>query len=105
MDYDVGDMLESLFGGTVATAIVAAESAEVPEAAELPPPAVALPTMIVDTEGRQPAEVAEDVRRNVEALMPGGGYVFNNVHNIQGEVPPENIVALFDTAYDCGFYD
>ena len=51
-----------------------------------------------------PAEVAADVRRHVEALKPGGGYVFNNVHNIQGEVPPENIVALFDTAYECGFY-
>jgi len=52
-----------------------------------------------------PKEVAENVRRNVKAFMPGGGYVFNNVHNIQGEVPPENIVALFDTAYECGFYD
>ena len=47
-----------------------------------------------------PQEVAENVRQNVRALMPGGGYVFNNVHNIQGEVPPENIVALFDTAYE-----
>ena len=52
-----------------------------------------------------PEEVADDVRRNVRAFMPGGGYVFNNVHNIQGEVPPENIVALFNTAYECGFYE
>lgn len=51
-----------------------------------------------------PAEVAESVRQNVRALMPGGGYVFNNVHNIQGEVPPENIVAMFDTAHACGLY-
>jgi uroporphyrinogen decarboxylase len=51
-----------------------------------------------------PSEVAENVRRNLEALGPGGGYVFNNIHNIQGEVPPENIVALFDTAYEYGFY-
>ena len=51
-----------------------------------------------------PSEVAENVRRNLEALAPGGGYVFNNIHNIQGEVPPENIVALFDTAYEYGFY-
>lgn len=51
-----------------------------------------------------PAEVAENVRRNLEAFMPGGGYVFNNVHNIQGEVPPENILALYDTAYESGFY-
>jgi uroporphyrinogen decarboxylase len=49
-------------------------------------------------------EVAANVQQNVRALMPGGGYVFNNVHNIQGEVPPENIVAMFDTAWDCGFY-
>jgi uroporphyrinogen decarboxylase len=51
-----------------------------------------------------PAEVAANVRQNMEALKPGGGYVFNNVHNIQGEVPPENIVTMFDTAYACGFY-
>ena len=51
-----------------------------------------------------PAEVAANVRQNLKALMPGGGYVFNNVHNIQGEVPPQNVVALFDTAYECGFY-
>jgi uroporphyrinogen decarboxylase len=52
-----------------------------------------------------PAEVAEDVRRNLAAFMPGGGYVFANVHNIQGDVPPENIEALFDAAYEYGFYD
>jgi len=51
-----------------------------------------------------PAEVAAEVRRNLQAFMPGGGYIFNNVHNVQGEVPPENIVALFDTAYEHGFY-
>lgn len=51
-----------------------------------------------------PDEVAADVRRNLEAFMPGGGYVFNNVHNIQGEVPPENVLALFDTAWEFGFY-
>ena len=51
-----------------------------------------------------PSEVAENVRRNLEALSPGGGYVFNSIHNIQGEVPPENIVAMFDTAYEYGFY-
>jgi uroporphyrinogen decarboxylase len=51
-----------------------------------------------------PQEVAANVRQNLKALMPGGGYVFNNVHNIQGEVPPENVVALYDTAYEVGFY-
>jgi len=52
-----------------------------------------------------PAEIAEHVRRNIEIFKPGGGYVFNNVHNIQAGVPAENIVALFDAAYEFGFYD
>jgi len=52
-----------------------------------------------------PAEVRENVRKNMEAFKPGGGYVFNNVHNIQYGVPPENIVAMFDAAYEFGFYD
>lgn len=51
-----------------------------------------------------PEQVAENVRQNTKALMPGGGYVFNNVHNIQGEVPPENIVAMFDAAFEHGQY-
>ena len=48
--------------------------------------------------------VKEDVKRNVEALMPGGGFVFNTVHNIQGEVPPENIVAMWDALAEYGKY-
>ncbi|MGA2587148.1 MAG: uroporphyrinogen decarboxylase family protein [Candidatus Aminicenantales bacterium] len=51
-----------------------------------------------------PADIADNVRRNLAAFMPDGGYVFAGIHNIQGEVPPENIVALFDTAYEHGFY-
>jgi uroporphyrinogen decarboxylase len=51
-----------------------------------------------------PSEVAANARRSLEAFMPGGGYVFSSVHNIQREVPPENIVALFDTAFEAGFY-
>ena len=50
------------------------------------------------------AEVEANVRRNLEAFKPGGGYVFNSVHNIQGDVRPENLIALFDTAYEYGFY-
>jgi len=51
-----------------------------------------------------PFEVAESVRHSLAAFMPGGGYVFDSIHNIQGDVPPENIVAIFDAAYDYGFY-
>jgi uroporphyrinogen decarboxylase len=51
-----------------------------------------------------PDEIREHVRRNLEIFKPNAGYVFNNVHNIQVGVPAENIVALFDTALEFGFY-
>ena len=51
-----------------------------------------------------PDEVRESVRRNIEAFKPGGGYVFNNVHNIQADVPPENVLAMFDAAHEFGGY-
>ena len=51
-----------------------------------------------------PETVRQHVRRNVEIFKPGGGYVFNNVHNIQAGVPAENIVAMYDAAYEFGFY-
>lgn len=51
-----------------------------------------------------PEQVADEVRRNIDALAPGGGFVFANVHNIQNCVPPENIVAMFDTCYEYGVY-
>jgi len=51
-----------------------------------------------------PQKVREDVRRNLAVWKPGGGYVFNNVHNIQAGVPAENIVAMYDAAYEFGSY-
>ncbi len=41
-----------------------------------------------------PAAVGEAVRRSVDILAPGGGFVFCQVHNIQPDVPPENVVAM-----------
>jgi uroporphyrinogen decarboxylase len=52
-----------------------------------------------------PAEVADEVKRRIDDLAPGGGFVFAAVHNIQAFVPPENIVAAFDTALDYGRYN
>lgn len=49
-------------------------------------------------------EVKEEARRAIEAFAPGGGYIFNPSHNIQGDVPPENILALFDAAWKYGEY-
>ncbi len=49
-------------------------------------------------------EVIDDVKKNIEALAPGGGFVFNTVHNIQAEVPPENIMAMIETLRNYGEY-
>lgn len=43
-----------------------------------------------------PQQVAEHVKKQVEILRPGGGFVFQQVHNILANVPPENIVAMLD---------
>jgi uroporphyrinogen decarboxylase len=51
-----------------------------------------------------PDEVRKQVRENIEAFAPGGGFVFNQVHNVQADVPPENIVAMFDEAQKAGRY-
>ncbi len=50
-----------------------------------------------------PETIREHVRHNLAIWKPGGGYVFNNVHNVQAAVPPENVLALFDAAYEFGF--
>lgn len=51
-----------------------------------------------------PDEVSREVRENIEAFAPGGGFIFANVHNIQNMVPGENIVTMFDTAFEYGKY-
>ena len=47
--------------------------------------------------GGTPARVRDHVRRQMGIWRPGGGYVFQQVHNIMADVPPANIVAMFDT--------
>ncbi len=42
------------------------------------------------------SEVKDCVKRQLEVLAPGGGFVFNTVHNIQGDVPPQNIIAMLE---------
>jgi len=49
-----------------------------------------------------PGAVREHVKERLEILAPGGGFVFTQVHNIQAKVPPENIVAMLDAAYEFG---
>ena len=49
-----------------------------------------------------PAEVREEVRRRIEDLAAGGGFVLGAVHNLRPEVKPENICALFEAALEYG---
>jgi len=43
-----------------------------------------------------PDEVRRQVLDRLEVFSRGGGYVFNTVHSILPDVPPENVLALFD---------
>ncbi|MCU0489285.1 MAG: uroporphyrinogen decarboxylase family protein, partial [Anaerolineales bacterium] len=47
-----------------------------------------------------PAEVRQEVRRVLDILSPGGGYMLASVHTIMEEVPPENILAMVDAVVD-----
>jgi uroporphyrinogen decarboxylase len=62
----------------------------------------------VDTQGvlgtATPDEVRTHVRQNIEALAPGGGFVFATVHDIQANVPPENIMAVWEAWQEYGVY-
>jgi hypothetical protein len=49
-------------------------------------------------------EVREHVQQRLEIFAPGGGYVFNQVHNIQRNVPTENVFAMLDAAREFGEY-
>ena len=51
-----------------------------------------------------PDEIAADVRKKIESLAPGGGYIMSAGHNIQPDVPPENILAVYDSAFRYGRY-
>ena len=51
-----------------------------------------------------PQNVKDHVKRNIEALAPGGGFVFSTVHNIQAEVPPENILAMLEALHESKVY-
>jgi uroporphyrinogen decarboxylase len=52
-----------------------------------------------------PEEIREHVRGNIEVLAPGGGFVFAAVHDIQANVPPENIMAMWEAWQAFGMYE
>ena len=49
-----------------------------------------------------PQQVRDEVRRVIEILAPGGGYMLAAVHTIMDEVPPQNIVAMVDATRELG---
>lgn len=51
-----------------------------------------------------PSEVKEEVKKQIDILAPGGGFVFSQVHIIQKDVPPGNIIAMFEAALEFGQY-
>ena len=50
------------------------------------------------------SEVIAETRKQLDILMPGGGFVFAPVHTIQWGVPVENLVAMWDTVREHGVY-
>ncbi len=49
-----------------------------------------------------PEQIRRHVKEQIEMFAPGGGFVFQQVHNILADVPPENIIAMFDAAKEFG---
>ena len=62
----------------------------------------------VDTQSTLPfgsaQEVRQEVRERIRAFAPGGGFVFNAVHNVQALVPVENVLAMYRAAREYGAY-
>ncbi len=52
-----------------------------------------------------PEEVRDEVKRRIDDLAPGGGFVFATVHNVQADVPPENLMAMWEALREFGAYD
>ena len=49
-----------------------------------------------------PDDVRREVKRRISDLVPGGGYILAPVHNVQAEVPPENLVTMYRHALQVG---
>lgn len=51
-----------------------------------------------------PKEVKEEVKKRINDLAPGGGFIFSQVHNIQADMPPQNIMAMYEAVEKFGLY-
>jgi uroporphyrinogen-III decarboxylase len=47
-----------------------------------------------------PEQVREEVLRRCETFAPGGGFVFNAIHNVQARTPVRNVVAMLEAVRD-----
>lgn len=51
-----------------------------------------------------PDEVRREVRERIRIFSPGGGFVFNTIHNVQPQTPIENVLAMYETLQEYGVY-
>jgi uroporphyrinogen decarboxylase len=51
-----------------------------------------------------PADVRQEVKRVIEILGPGGGFMIGAVHTVMNDVPPENVLAMVDAVEEFGYY-
>jgi hypothetical protein len=51
-----------------------------------------------------PEQIRQEVRDRIKVFGPGGGFVFNTIHNVQAGVPTENLVALYQTIDESRHY-
>jgi uroporphyrinogen decarboxylase len=51
-----------------------------------------------------PDEVRREVKYKIDTLAPGGGYILNPIHNVQPDVPVENLLAMTDAALEYGWF-
>jgi uroporphyrinogen decarboxylase len=49
-------------------------------------------------------EIRDEVKRNIDTLAPGGGFVFATIHNVQADVPPENFMAMWEALMEFGCF-
>ena len=51
-----------------------------------------------------PEQVRAQVAERIRIFGPGGGYVFNTIHNVQPQTPVENLLAMYATVREAGSY-
>lgn len=51
-----------------------------------------------------PEDIRDEVRRKIEVLARGGGYILNPTHNVQPDVPVENLITMIDAGLTYGWF-